>query len=268
MPRKDLLIMVFCLSLGFVKAQDFAKRIEGRVFSKDGDVATVHVSNISTKRGAITDVSGYFEITARLNDTLVFSAVQYERVEIIVTWGVLEKKLVQVPLKESLTELDEVVVMPYNLTGDLDRDMGNMKVGPVVTASTLGLPNAFLRPPTQSERKLDAARTWDAYFYVIAMGSKLDPLINYFSGRTKMLNQRIAREAQSKWIEEVRGYYPDSLYVHELKIPNANAGDFFYSCEKDSLFEVTARNGGRLQLWEVLKKNSIKYLKDNAIHKK
>lgn len=98
MTRFIFLFLVFCFATSSTKAQEFAKQIEGRVYSKDADVAAVHVSNISTQRGTITDVSGYFEIMARLNDTLVFSAVQYEKVELVVTWDILEKDFLQVPL--------------------------------------------------------------------------------------------------------------------------------------------------------------------------
>ncbi len=45
--------------------------------------------------------------------------------------------------EEFVNELDEVVVRPYNLSGDLNRDMQQMKTDPVVTASTLGLPNVM-----------------------------------------------------------------------------------------------------------------------------
>ena len=120
----------------------------------------------------------------------------------------IDSPLFLVAMEEALTELNEVVVMPYSLSGELEKDIGKLAIDPVITSSTEGLANAFVKPLTQSQRKLYAARTWDAQFYVIAFTMKLDPLFNYFSGRTKRLNQKVAREARSKWIEEVRGFYP------------------------------------------------------------
>jgi hypothetical protein len=55
-----------------VGAQEFSTKLEGRVFSKDADVAATHVSNISSKKGTITDAGGFFTILVKLNDTLVF----------------------------------------------------------------------------------------------------------------------------------------------------------------------------------------------------
>ena len=114
-------------------AQSFEeKRIEGRVYSNDGDVAATHVLNTTTQRAAITDIDGFFQINAKLNDTIVFSAVQYTRKEIVVTLSILESTFINVPLEDALTELDEVIVMPYNLTGDMSRDANRIAIEPVV----------------------------------------------------------------------------------------------------------------------------------------
>lgn len=274
MTRFIFLLLVLCFAVSSTKAQEFAKQIEGRVFSKDGDVAAVHVSNISTRRGTITDVSGYFEITARLNDTLVFSAVQYERVELMVTWEILEKNILQVPLKQSLTYLDEVVVMPYNLTGDLNRDMGNMKVGPVVTASTLGLPNADVKIKTQNERKLFEADNgpW-VYLGNYSLDTTFNPMImvnfnkilNSIIGRTKKLKKYVAIDKEIALLRNVKRSFPDSVYVQELKIPTEGLDEFFYFCEADSTFTTVAVTGDKLKVWEFLQGKSEEYHLNNKL---
>ncbi len=266
--KSHAIFLLAFLTCAFMYGQRTVTKLEGRVYNVSNDVSAVHVSNLTKNRGTITDENGFFEISVSMMDTLVFSAVQFKKKELIITQKVLDSPLFLVAMEEALTELNEVVVMPYSLSGELEKDIGKLAIDPVITSSTEGLANAFVKPLTQSQRKLYAARTWDAKFYVIAFTMKLDPLFNYFSGRTKRLNQKVAREARSKWIEEVRGFYPDSIYVQELKIPKANVGDFIYSCEKDALFEAIVRNGDRLQLWELLRKKSIKYLKYNDIHKK
>ena len=202
-----------CFVFVSTNAQYFNTKIEGRVYNKGGDVAAIHVSNISVHRGTITNAKGFFTISAKLNDTLVFTAVQFKKKLIVVNSEILKNKTLNVWLETALTELDEVVVRPYNLSGELDRDMKNLKTGPVVTASTLDLPNAHVKPPTQSQRKLYTARTWDVKFYGLAITAELDPLFNYFSGRTKMLNNRIARETKYKRIDNIRKFFADSLYI-------------------------------------------------------
>lgn len=274
MTRFIFVFLVFCFSVSSIKAQEFVKQIEGRVYSKDGDVAAVHVSNISTKRGTITDRSGYFEIVASLNDTLVFSAVQYERFELIITGEILEKEILQVPLKESLTELDEVIVMPYNLTGDLNRDMGNMKVDPVVTASTLGLPNAYVKVKTQNERKLFEADNgpW-VYLGNYKLDTTFNPMIminfnkilNGITGRTKKLKKYVAIDKEINLLRSVKRSYPDSVYVQEFRIPKDGLDEFFYFCEADSTFTAVAETGNVLRVWEFLQDKSEEYHLNNKL---
>ncbi len=253
-------------------SQDFTKQIEGRVYSEDGDISAVHVSNISNNRGTITDVSGYFEINGSLNDTLVFSAVQFQRVEILVTLAVLQNDMLNVPLKESLTELDEVVVMPYNLTGDLNRDMENLKIQPVVTASTLGLPNSYVKVKTQNERRLfEADNGKFIYLGSYRMDTTFNPtvminlnkILNRVTGRTKKLKKYVAIDKEIALLRKVKRFYPDSVYVQEFDIPKENLNEFFYFCQADSTFASIVETADQLKVWEYLQNRSHEYHMNN-----
>ncbi|MDT7829713.1 carboxypeptidase-like regulatory domain-containing protein [Pricia sp. S334] len=257
-PVSLLAAFVICFLFFMASAQGqevFSDKLDGRVYSDDGDVAATHVLNITSQRATITDSNGYFTIPVRLNDTLVFSAVQYKRKELPVTLSVLESKLLLVPLEEARTELDEVVVTPYNLSGDVKRDLARMDIGPVVTASTLGLPNAYVKPISKAERELYAA-TANPFM-------SLDPLINTITGRKKMLKKRVARNEKYARTERVRQFYVDSLYTTALKIPPDKVDDFLYFCEVDPAFQSLVDTHDRLAIWEFMRKKSLAYLKRN-----
>ena len=259
MGKNNLLIVGLFLAPFFGGAQDFfSDKIEGRVYSKDGDVAATHVLNLTTQRATITDVSGFFTIPAKLNDTIVFSAIQYKRKEIVVTLSLLESKLLLIPLEEALNELDEVVVMPYNLSGDISRDLNSMGAEPVVTASTLGLPNAYVKPVTKAERELYTATSGGGII-------PLFPVINGITGRTKMLKDRIKRNEKYARTERVRAYYVDSLYTTELKIPESKVDEFLYFCEVDANFQAVVDTHDRLAIWEFLRKKSKVYRENNKL---
>ncbi|MEE9362871.1 MAG: hypothetical protein V3U92_09775 [Cellulophaga sp.] len=235
-----------------------AKKVEGKVWSKNGDVSAIHVLNITQKKAAITNVSGYFSIVASLNDTLVFSAVQYKRKELVMTNTILKSNFIQVPLEEALNELEGVIVTPYSLTGNLYTDMGSLEIKPITTSATLGLPNAYVKPPTQSQRKL----------YEATSGGGLIPvnlIINAITGRTKMLKQRVAREEKYARTGRVQAFYVDSIYTKELKIPKDRVADFMYFCEVDPVFTTTVDSHDRLQIWEYLKKKSLVYRTNNTL---
>ena len=235
----------------------FSTRLEGRVYSKGGDVAATHVLNTTTQSATITDSNGFFSISAKRNDTIVFSAVQFKRKQIVVTASILESKTVSIPLEDILTELDEVVVMPYSLTGDMTRDLGRLETDPVVTASTLGLPNAHVKVISKAERELYAA-TANPFM-------SLDPLINAITGRTKMLKKRVARNEKYGRTQRVRAFYADSVYQNDLRIPKLKIDDFMYFCEVDAAFQTVVDSDDRLRLWEFLRKKSIRYRENNHL---
>ena len=233
------------------------KDLEGKVSSKDGDVAATHVLNTTTQKATITAINGFFSIAVRLNDTLTFSAVQFKKKQIVVTQAIYDSKMLIVPLDDELTELDEVVVTPYNLSGDIAKDLLTLDIDPVITASTLNLPNAYVRVPTKAERELFEATSG-------SVGIPLTPLLNAISGRTKMLKKRLARNKLYDRTIRVREFYADSLYRTVLKIPEANTDDFFYYCELDSTFQAVVDTHDLFAIWEFLEKKSITYLQNNS----
>ncbi len=232
-----------------------SQELKGKVYSNDGDVAATHVLNITSQRAAITDIDGFFSITARLNDTIVFSAIQYKRKELVVSLEMLKSKFLMVPLEEALTQLDEVIVMPYNLSGDMTRDAARLEIDPIVTASTLNLPNAYVKPPDQIQRMLLTATD----------PRSLDFIFNAISGRTKRLKNQGKQEKIYARTERVRSFYKDSLIVHDLKIPQDKIDDFFYYCEIDNGFQKAVVTKDRLKIWDVMRVKSVAYRRNNEL---
>lgn len=262
MTKSKTLPIIFLLFPAFMGAQTlFSTKLEGRIYSNDGDVAATHVLNMTTQRATITDENGFFSIPAKLNDTIVFSAVQFKRKEIVVGSAMLESKMLSIPLEEALTELDEVVVMPYNLTGNMSRDVQRLQTETVVTASTLGLPNAYAWVPTMAERQLFEATSGSGLI-------PLNPIINAISGRTKMLKLRLARNRKYARTQRVRDMYVDSLFRTDFKIPEEQIADFMYFCEIDSVFQATVDTHDRFKIWDYMRSRSVTYRKNYNLEEK
>lgn len=253
--NKFLLVSFLCASVMTFAQSLEEKVIEGKVYSDDGDVAATHVLNTTTQKAAITDLEGYFKISAKLNDTIVFSAVQYKKKEIVINLSILESSFLRIPLEPALTELDEVIVMPYNLTGDMTRDADRIVIEPVVTSSTLGLPNAYAKPLTKSERELYEATSGKGLI-------PLNPILNGISGRTKYLKKQLNLERTYARTERVKAFYNDSILSTDLGIPNDKIDDFMYFCEIDSTFQATVDTHDKLKIWELMKERSKLYRKN------
>ena len=248
-------ILLSCFILFTVSAlgqNALSNKLNGRVYGTDGDVAATHVLNTTMRNATITDSDGFFSISVKLNDTIVLSAVQFKRKEIVITPEIIESKFLGIPLEEALVELDEVVVTPYSLSGNMAKDLSTLSIEPVITASTLGFPNAYTKKISKAERELYAATSGG--------GIPLNPILNGISGRTNMLKNRIKRNETYARTERVRQFYADSLYTEELKIPKDKIDDFLYFCEVDATFQSTVDTHDRLSIWEYMRKKSVAYL--------
>lgn len=259
MPGSRLIFtgcLLACLSL--YAQEPRPHRLNGQVTHQDLAVSDVHVLNLSAGSATITDGAGNFSMMVRAGDTLLFSAVQLRRKSLTLTPDMLKGQRMVVPLEEFVNELDEVVVRPYNLSGDISRDIAQMPGTKVLVAATLGLPNAYVKPPTQAERKLYEATSGKGIV-------PLNPVLNALTGRTRYLKKVLAAERKYAKTGQVRAYYPDSLFVKDLGIPAARIDDFMYYCEVDSLFPKIVGTDDRLKIWEFLKGKSSDYRKSNEL---
>ena len=83
MNRHYLILLVF-LSLK-LSAQDDRIILNGIIFSDSLAIDNVHIINKSSIEGTISDQNGAFTIPVQLNDTLMFSGLQYYLSEVIIS---------------------------------------------------------------------------------------------------------------------------------------------------------------------------------------
>ncbi len=95
----------------------------------DSDLEGIHVINKTSKFYSTTNLLGEFTVKSRLNDTLVFSSVQYKLESLLVTQEVYNNKFLTVQLIEYVNELNEVHI-GNPLSGNLEDDISNTKGKP------------------------------------------------------------------------------------------------------------------------------------------
>jgi len=239
-------ILIFCCllcSVSLVAQKAIAKNLEGTVVSKSEDIAGVHVINLTNEKATITNSNGFFSILASVNDTLMFSAVQYKKVYSIVSQNTLLQDNFIVYLRDEITELDEVI---------LDQRT-------IVTAKSLGLPNADVEILPQSERLLYEADHGKLFPTILSLN--FNKLLNRITGRTKMLKARVARDQQYERSQEIRNSYADSIFTTDLKIPRLRIEEFMLFCETDERFNEVSKSNNDFIIWDFLTKKSIAFKK-------
>lgn len=129
-----LLLLIFCVSSFSLFAQNNSRiEVKGRIIVDVDDLENITIYNTSSNKGTVTDSIGNFKIKVALNDEIRISSVQIIPFTAKITNAVIDTKVLKVYLKEYINTLDEVVLLPYDLTGDLATDALDAKVSdPIV----------------------------------------------------------------------------------------------------------------------------------------
>jgi len=238
--------------LFFVPALFFGqKTLSGRVINS-GEKEWIHVFNKTYNKYTITNEEGEFNIPVRINDTLVFSAIQFQLKEIVISETIINDMLLSVLLKEQINELDAVYIKP-NLSGDLLADSKQIKTKKIITAKTLGLPNSHVISPTQAERKLYTATHTGGGIIPV------ETIINAISGRTKRLKNLVKLERKSLIENSVfEGF--NNVMLEDFKIPEDKLYDFLYYASTDKLFTQIVKTKSNIIIYDFIKAKSKTYL--------
>ncbi len=243
---KYLIYIVICFPL-LVLSQ---KTISGTIVS-DAEKEFIHVFNKTNNKYTITNQQGEFNLPVSINDTIVFSGLQYKVRELVVTKQIINSMIVSVVLEEQVSELDAVYIKP-NLSGDLSKDVKRIKTNKVINSKTLNLPNAHVIPLTQAERKLYTAKS-------SAGGVSIDAIINAISGRTKKLKKNVKFEKKTKQENLVYSDFKE-IMLNDFKIPNDKLYHFLYYVSEDKIFVQIVKSNSNIVIYDFLKAKSKTYL--------
>ena len=118
-------IVTFLLLFSCVisSAQDDRRiEISGKIHVSTDDKEGITIYNQNSKKGTVTDENGEFKIEVSENDIIQFGALQFKDFVIVIDKRIMDSKQVSVQLVEDVNKLDEVIVLPYALSGNLNTD--------------------------------------------------------------------------------------------------------------------------------------------------
>lgn len=117
------LLFVFVLGIGSVHTFGQSKLLRGKVVADSLFGYAINIVNYTQKRGTTNDEHGYFEISGDVNDSIVFSSVQYEVFSLVVSLDDVEKEFIQINLKPIIQQLEQVAINNISLSGNLNSDV-------------------------------------------------------------------------------------------------------------------------------------------------
>ena len=244
------LFFFFLLIPAFVFSQDVSI-IKGKVVSESSLLEGIHIINLSKKNGVVTDSRGYFEISAKISDTLQFSAVNLKARRYVLTTNDFSKDLVFVKMESLITELDEVAIIQYKN----------------INAVALGIVPANQKTYTPAERKLAAAEEfkWYSPLLIPLGGMSVDGLLNSISGRTSMLKKELVVERKEMLQLKTSDYFEKKYFIETLKIPEIYVDGFLFYIAENERFARAMKDKNKTMVSFILSELAVEYLKLNEL---
>ncbi len=124
---KQLTFFLFFSAVIQNHAQENRIVTSGKINSDALSIENIHILNKNSKKGTISNKYGEFKIPVKVNDTLIFSGIQFYKKEIRITEQLIKNKVITIELFQKINELDEVEIKVHNLLGNLVTDANSVK---------------------------------------------------------------------------------------------------------------------------------------------
>jgi len=245
---KRLLLLYIFFPLVVLSQNDSI--VSGKIVSESSLLEGIHVINLSKRNGAITDARGYFQIKAKVSDTLQFSAVNLKATRYVMKQSDYSNDLLLIKMESLITELEEVAIINYKN----------------INAVALGIVPANQKTYTPAERKLKTASEFkpESTFYfggTTGVSLSFDAILNAISGRTTMLKNELVVERKELLQAKTSDYFERKYFVETLKIPDEFVDGFLFYIVENEKFVNAMKDKNKTMATFVLSELAVEYLK-------
>lgn len=264
---KRLLLFTLLFSSFFtISAQDVERiEISGKIVVDSNDLEGITVYNSSSNKGTVTDENGKFLLNVALNDIVEFRALQFQDFTVTIDENIIKSKKMTVFLVEKVNKLDEVVILPYDLTGNLAVDIESVRTfNPNMDAIYFGIQNfSDYEFPDDYKSKVeniamrgpgnDIRYQADA---IAIIGMLLKPLFKSDKSKKENVKDKVPDIPTSG----LRDYYSSQYILTNFEIPKDKIDEFIAFVENNGLDYNLLKAGKEMQFLEFLTQKSKQFL--------
>ena len=214
------------------------------VIENDADskpISNVHVINLNSLIGTISNNDGVFEINASVNDTLFFSYLGFKSIKVRVTNDLIKFKNSKIKLTELAYALEEIIVTPYKLTGYLEIHAKNVPISKSYRYNIPGLPSKGYEAGSRNPGAL--SKVFGAIF------NPVDFLYNLFGKKPKQLKKLQLMKDDFRIRELLSSKFDRETLVELLQIEKFDIDEILRNCSYSESFIVNAND---LQILEAI----------------
>lgn len=254
--RTIILIGLFCLPSLLLGQEKLSAEITGKIFVDSVLTENIHVINLTSRRGTTSDQKGEFMIGVALNDTLFFSAINVNNVQVNITEKILEKRTIDINLTAFTEHLEEISLRQHQLLGRLSVDVEKA-------------PDSVFKVNREaldfSKMRFDDPNSP----YFVMSGGNLLNLVSYVGKLFKDDDKSKGKEIEyqyklklQKAPEDIRKEFGDPFFVETLNIPKEKIDDFITYCKTSSIDHLYVQ-GRKVEVVDILLKERFNYLENS-----
>lgn len=233
----------------FTSQFGFSQTIKGKIVFNNYAIPKVDVINSNSKILTVSDAKGNFSIVAKMNDTLIFIAKNYELKKVTVNPLIINDKDLKIELVLKAEELKEVVI------------------------SKIGLKTTWLTKEEIEQIKLNSSRPKQGLKIIDYKESPMLFGVDFIR-IGKQINKLFKKEESIK-TESVKANFKDftkancdqNYFINTLKLKPEEIELFLDFCDADSKSKTIANSKNVLSTMDFLLEKSIAFRKQIVLEK-
>ncbi len=255
-------MLLLYASLAFCQSVDRVE-VAGKIIVSTEDLEGVTIFNASSNKGTITNALGEFKMEVALNDKIEVSALQFIPFKLTITKDVVDTRTLKVYLVERINNLDEVVILPYGLTGFLKTDTENVKVIDAIGFSFGSFSNFDMSDDYHSG--VENIAMAQSPIYLADFGQILKLMMPSLFKRKSKEERRggIETAIKESSVSELFEGYKDDYFTNNYGIPKERVGAFILFLEDENFDAALLDKGNEMKLIESLQQKSKLFLKQD-----
>ncbi len=231
------------LAFNLASAQDQTSLLKGKIKNDSTDeyMSSVHVLNLNSVEGVISDRQGDFEIAVKAKDTLYFSYLGFKPLKVPVSNDMIKLGIPIFRLTQLSFALEEVIVRPYSLTGYLDIDVKKVPLNPAGRFTIPGLPQSGYEAGNRNKSSISKA-----------IGSLFNPadfLYNLFGKNPKQMRKLKKMREDDEIKNLLATKFDREVLVQLLGVNRLNLEEILRNCNYSNAFIGEAND---LQILEAI----------------
>lgn len=264
--RNQLLLTIFL----FIPICLFSQEIERIIISgkvtapQNEDIEGITIYNISSQKGTVTSPEGIFELMVAENDRVSITALQFSTFIVIVDEGVIDNKKMGIYLNPVVNQLEEVIVRPYDLLGNVTADVNKIKTANVVPQWDLSYESLEFEFEFSDDQytSVKGNKAAEAYFNGQQQNA-LDfvGLAGLLFPNKKKKTIKDINEDKNYITRSLRQRFSNSYLSSTFGIEEEQANEFIYYVEENGMEVSWLKEENEIRLLDFMYQKSVAYKK-------